>query len=46
MLPQVDAVVVVMTQQDPTNLVRGFFAAELTSLVNDVILPALRQAGP
>ncbi len=45
-LPQVDAVVVVMTQQDPTNLVRGFFAAELTSLVGDVILPALRQAGP
>ncbi|MBV9832114.1 MAG: serine hydrolase [Marmoricola sp.] len=45
-LPQVDAVVVVMTQQDPNNLVRGFFAAELTSLVSDAILPALRQAGP
>ena len=44
-LPQVDAVVVVMTQQDPSNLVRGFFAAELTSMVGDVILPALRQSG-
>ena len=30
-LPQEDLVAVVLTQQDPTNLVRGFFAAELTS---------------
>ena len=31
-------------QQDPTNLVRGFFAAELTSLVDQTILPAVLEA--
>jgi CubicO group peptidase (beta-lactamase class C family) len=44
-LPRDDVVVAILTQQDPSNLVRGFFAAELTFLVDEAILPAVRQAG-
>ena len=33
-----------LTEQDPTNLVRGFFAAELTFLVDHVIVPAVAQS--
>lgn len=43
-LPRERVVVAVMTEQDPTNLVRGFFAAELTSLVDQAILPAVLRA--
>jgi CubicO group peptidase (beta-lactamase class C family) len=44
-LPKDQIVAVVVTAQDPTNLVRGFFAAELTSLVDHVIVPAVTQPG-
>ncbi len=43
-LPQQHLVAVVLTEQDPTNLVRGFFAAELTFLVDHVIVPAVAQS--
>jgi CubicO group peptidase (beta-lactamase class C family) len=43
-LPREHVVVAIMTEQDPTNLVRGFFAAELTSLVEQTILPAVLEA--
>ena len=42
-LPKQQVVAVVLTEQDPTNLVRGFFAAELTSLVGHVIVPAVLE---
>ena len=40
-LPREQLVVAILTQQNPTNLVRGFFAAELTFLVDHAIVPAV-----
>jgi CubicO group peptidase (beta-lactamase class C family) len=43
-LPRERVVVAILTEQDPANLVRGFFAAELTSLVDQTIMPAVLES--